>query len=54
MVVKGEGEGVVRLRDWPLGGARRYGSVPSRIVSTAVLLLLQNEMQISESLPFQI
>jgi len=25
----------VRLRDWPLGGARAYGVVPSRTVSTA-------------------
>jgi hypothetical protein len=45
---------VLRLRDWPLGGARAYGVVPSRIVSTALLLLLHNEIQISENLPFQI
>jgi len=32
--------GVLRLRDWPLGGARAYGVVPGRIVSTAFLLLL--------------
>jgi len=51
--ILGEG-GVVRLRDWPLGGARAYGVVPSRIVSTALLLLLQNEMQISDSPPFHI
>ena len=26
----------MRLRDWPLGGARAYGVAPSRIVSTTL------------------
>jgi hypothetical protein len=40
------GDGIAGFRDWPLGGACGYSVVPSRIVSTVLLHLLQTECKL--------